>query len=92
LVGGLPEDVADDEEVEPLVRLDFDLTPAETLALAQFLKRGSIDDYMAWLSTATSLPDARCRQAPCALLQSQQLSLRVPGVVRWWKPFSETNS
>jgi hypothetical protein len=31
--------------VEPFVHLDFDLTPAEALALAQFLKRVGVDDY-----------------------------------------------
>jgi hypothetical protein len=31
--------------MEPFVHLDFDLTPAEALALAQFLKRVGVDDY-----------------------------------------------
>ena len=31
--------------MEPHVHLDFDLTPAEALALAQFLKRVGVDDY-----------------------------------------------
>jgi hypothetical protein len=31
--------------VEPFVHLDLDLTPAEALALAQFLKRVGVDDY-----------------------------------------------
>jgi len=31
--------------VEPFVHLDFDLTLAEALALAQFLKRVGVDDY-----------------------------------------------
>jgi hypothetical protein len=31
--------------MEPSVHLDLDLTPAEALALAQFLKRVGIDDY-----------------------------------------------
>ncbi len=31
--------------MESFVRLDFDLTPAEALALAQFLKRVGVDDY-----------------------------------------------
>jgi hypothetical protein len=31
--------------VEPFVHLAFELTPAEALALAQFLKRVGVDDY-----------------------------------------------
>lgn len=31
--------------MEPFVHLDLDLTPAEALALAQFLKRVGVDDY-----------------------------------------------
>jgi hypothetical protein len=31
--------------MEPIVHIDLDLTPAEALALAQFLKRVGIDDY-----------------------------------------------
>ncbi|OEZ51832.1 hypothetical protein [Duganella sp. HH105] len=31
--------------MEPLVRLIADLSPAQALALAQFLKRVGIDDY-----------------------------------------------
>lgn len=31
--------------MEPFVHLDFDLTLAEALALAQFLKRVGVDDY-----------------------------------------------
>jgi hypothetical protein len=31
--------------MESFVHLDFDLTPAEALALAQFLKRVGVDDY-----------------------------------------------
>lgn len=31
--------------VERLVHFDFDLTPAEAVALAQFLKRVGLDDY-----------------------------------------------
>lgn len=31
--------------MERFVHLDFDLTPAEALALAQFLKRVGLDDY-----------------------------------------------
>ena len=31
--------------MEPFVHLDFDLTPAEAVALAQFLKRVGVDDY-----------------------------------------------
>jgi len=31
--------------MEAFVHLDFDLTPAEALALAQFLKRVGVDDY-----------------------------------------------
>ena len=31
--------------MEPFIHLDLDLTPAEALALAQFLKRVGVDDY-----------------------------------------------
>jgi hypothetical protein len=31
--------------MEPLVRITADLSPAQALALAQFLKRVGIDDY-----------------------------------------------
>lgn len=31
--------------MEPAIRLEFELAPAEALALAQFLKRVGLDDY-----------------------------------------------